>query len=158
MLFRSEEVQEEVFKRHGVLVPKKELEDLAKALEEAGLLLTEKVEARLKEEEEKLKRERPMRLAGLSYPEGEREARAFLEAFRASYPGEEQVGLAPAEEEGGEGQGQGEGEEGGVGFAASEEEDACGKARQEEEPRVHGEEDAQGGEEASRPPEAEPGA
>ena len=72
-----EEVQEEVFKRHGVLVPKKELEDLAKALEEAGLLLTEKVEARLKEEEEKLKRERPMRLAGLSYPEGEREARAF---------------------------------------------------------------------------------
>jgi len=83
-----EEVQEEVFKRHGVLVPKKELEDLAKALEEAGLLLTEKVEARLKEEEEKLKRERPMRLAGLSYPEGEREARAFLEAFRASYPGE----------------------------------------------------------------------
>ena len=68
------------------------------------------------------------------------------------------MGLAPAEEEGGEGQGQGEGEEGGVGFAASEEEDACGKARQEEEPRVHGEEDAQGGEEASRPPEAEPGA
>ncbi|BCZ86814.1 MEMO1 family protein [Thermus thermophilus] len=83
-----EEVQEEVFKRHGVLVPRKELEELAKALEEAGLLLTERVEARLREEEEKLKRERPMRLAGLSYPEGEREARAFLEAFRASYPGE----------------------------------------------------------------------
>ena len=61
-----EEVQEEVFKRHGALVPKKELEDLAKALEEAGLLLTEKVEARQKEEEEKLKRERPMRPPGLS--------------------------------------------------------------------------------------------
>ncbi len=83
-----EEVQEEVFKRHGVLVPRKELEDLAKALEEAGLLLTEEVEARLREEEERLRRERPMRLAGLSYPEGEREARAFLEAFRASHPGE----------------------------------------------------------------------
>lgn len=67
-----EEVQEEVFKRHGVLVPKKELEDLARALEEAGLLLTEKVEARLREEEERLRRERPMRLAGVSYPKGRR--------------------------------------------------------------------------------------
>ncbi len=83
-----EEVQEEVFKAHGVLVPRKELEDLAKALEEAGLLLTEGVAQRLKEEEEKLRRERPMRLAGLSYPKGEKEARAFLEAFRAAYPGE----------------------------------------------------------------------
>ncbi len=83
-----EEVQEEVFKAHGVLVPRKELEELVGALEEAGLLLTEKVEARLKEEEEKLKGERPMRLAGLSYPQGEKEARAFLEAFRAAYPGE----------------------------------------------------------------------
>ncbi|TBH21961.1 AmmeMemoRadiSam system protein B [Thermus thermamylovorans] len=80
-----EEVQEEVFKAHGVLVPKKELEDLLKALEEAGLLLTEEVERRLREEEERLKRERPMRLAGLSYPTGEKEARAFLEAFRASF-------------------------------------------------------------------------
>ncbi len=83
-----EEVREEVFKAHGVIVPLKELEDLAKALEEAGLLLTPQVEARLKEEEEKLKRERPMRLAGLSYPQGEREARAFLDAFRASFFGE----------------------------------------------------------------------
>ena len=83
-----EEVQEEVFKAHGVLVPKKELEELVKALEEAGLLLTEKVMERLREEEAKLKRERPMRLAGLSYPQGEKEARAFLEAFRAAYPGE----------------------------------------------------------------------
>lgn len=83
-----EEVQEEVFKAHGVLVPRQELEDLLKALEEAGLLLTEKVEARLKEEEEKLKGERPMRLAGLSYPKGEKEARAYWEAFRASFPGE----------------------------------------------------------------------
>jgi len=83
-----EEVQEEVFKTHGVLVPRKELEDLAKALEEAGLLLTERVEARLREEEERLKGERPMRLAGLSYPQGEKEARAYLEAFRASFPGE----------------------------------------------------------------------
>ncbi|WP_243090830.1 AmmeMemoRadiSam system protein B [Thermus neutrinimicus] len=82
-----EEVQEEVFKTHGVLVPKKELEELVKALEEAGLLLTEEVERRLKEEEDKLKKERPMRLAGLSYPQGEREARAFLQAFRASFPG-----------------------------------------------------------------------
>jgi len=83
-----EEVREEVFKAHGVIVPLQELEELARALEEAGLLLTEKVEARLKEEEEKLKRERPMRLAGLSYPEREEEARAFLEAFRASFSGE----------------------------------------------------------------------
>ncbi|MCH1928530.1 hypothetical protein L6232_27430, partial [Shewanella sp. C31] len=71
-----EEVQEEVFKRHGVLVPRKELEELAKALEEAGLLLTEEVEARLKEEQAKLKKERPRRLAGRSDPEGEKEARA----------------------------------------------------------------------------------
>jgi len=83
-----EEVQEEVFKAHGVLVPRKELEDLLKALEEAGLLLTEGVERRLKEEEERLRKERPMRLAGLSYPEGEEEARAFWEAFRASFHGE----------------------------------------------------------------------
>jgi Predicted dioxygenase len=83
-----EEVQEEVFKAHGVLVPRKELEELVKALEEAGLLLTERVQERLREEEAKLKRERPMRLAGLSYPQGEKEARAFLEAFRAAYPGE----------------------------------------------------------------------
>ncbi|MFN4072052.1 MAG: AmmeMemoRadiSam system protein B [Thermus sp.] len=82
-----EEVQEEVFKTHGVLVPKQELLDLLKALEEAGLLLTEAVERRLREEEESLRNERPMRLAGLSYPQGEREARAFLEAFRASFPG-----------------------------------------------------------------------
>lgn len=87
-----EEVQEEVFKAHGVLLPKKELEELAKALEEAGLLLTEKVEARLREEEARLTRERPMRLAGLSYPEGEKEARAFLEAFRGSFPGEARGG------------------------------------------------------------------
>ncbi|WP_234554391.1 AmmeMemoRadiSam system protein B [Thermus caliditerrae] len=83
-----EEVQEEVFKAHGVLVPRKELEDLLKALEEAGLLLTEGVERRLKEEEERLRKERPMRLAGLSSPEGEEEARAFWEAFRASFHGE----------------------------------------------------------------------
>ena len=83
-----EEVQEEVFKAHGVLVPRQELEDLLKALEEAGLVLTETVERRLMEEEESLRKERPMRLAGLSYPQGEREARAFLEAFRASFPGE----------------------------------------------------------------------
>ncbi|WP_167764490.1 AmmeMemoRadiSam system protein B [Thermus tengchongensis] len=83
-----EEVQEEVFKAHGILVPRKELEDLLKALEEAGLLLTEGVERRLKEEEERLRKERPMRLAGLSYPEGEEEARAFWEAFRASFHGE----------------------------------------------------------------------
>ncbi|GGN00618.1 MEMO1 family protein [Thermus composti] len=82
------EVQEEVFKAHGVLLPMEELQNLAQALAEAGLLLTEEVEARLREEEEKLKRERPMRLAGLSYPEGEKEARAFLQAFRASYGGE----------------------------------------------------------------------
>ncbi|MCS7219502.1 MAG: AmmeMemoRadiSam system protein B [Thermus sp.] len=82
------EVQEEVFRAHGVLVPMEELEGLARALEEAGLLLTEGVEQRLREEEEKLKRERPMRLAGISYPEGEGEARAFLEAFRASFTGE----------------------------------------------------------------------
>lgn len=82
-----EEVQEEVFKTHGVLVPRKELEDLVQALEEAGLVLTETVERRLREEEESLRKERPMRLAGLSYPQGEREARAFLEAFRASFPG-----------------------------------------------------------------------
>ncbi|ADW21570.1 AmmeMemoRadiSam system protein B [Thermus scotoductus] len=82
-----EEVQEEVFKAHGVLVPRQELEDLLKALEEAGLVLTETVERRLREEEESLRKERPMRLAGLSYPQGEREARAFLEAFRASFPG-----------------------------------------------------------------------
>lgn len=81
-----EEVQEEVFKTHGVLVPKKELEELVKALEEAGLLLTEEVERRLKEEEDRLKKERPMRLSGLSYPAGEKEAKAFLEAFRASFP------------------------------------------------------------------------
>lgn len=82
-----EEVQEEVFKAHGVLVPRKELEELLKALEEAGLLLTEAVERKLREEEAKLQKERPMRLGGLSYPEGEKEARAFLEAFRASFPG-----------------------------------------------------------------------
>ncbi len=87
-----EEVQEEVFKAHGVLLPRKELEELAKALEEAGLLLSERVEARLREEEARLKRERPMRLAGLSYPEGEKEARAFLEAFRGSFPGEAKGG------------------------------------------------------------------
>ncbi|WP_243029474.1 AmmeMemoRadiSam system protein B [Thermus altitudinis] len=83
-----EEVQEEVFKAHGVLVSKKELEELLKALEEAGLLLTAEVERRLKEEEDKLKKERPMRLSGLSYPAGQEEAKAFLEAFRASFPGE----------------------------------------------------------------------
>ncbi|MCH1927280.1 MEMO1 family protein, partial [Shewanella sp. C31] len=52
----------------------------------------EEVEARQKEEEAKRKKERPMRLAGLSYPEGEKEARAFLEAFRASFHGEARGG------------------------------------------------------------------
>ena len=80
-----DEVQEEVFKAHGVLVPKKELEELLKALEEAGLLLSEEVKRRLKEEEDRLRSGRPMRLAGLSYPREEKDARAFLEAFRASY-------------------------------------------------------------------------
>ncbi|MGQ9753492.1 MAG: AmmeMemoRadiSam system protein B [Thermaceae bacterium] len=83
-----EEVQEEVFKAHGVLIPKKELEDLVEALEEAGLVLTEKVEKRLREEEGKLQKERPMRLAGISYPKEEKAARAFLEAFRGSYEGD----------------------------------------------------------------------
>lgn len=83
-----EEVQEEVFKAQGVLIPKEELEGLVQALERAGLLLTEAVEQRLKAEEESLRKERPMRLAGLSYPEGAEEARAFLRAFRASYEGE----------------------------------------------------------------------
>lgn len=83
-----EEVQEEVFKAHGVLVPKKELEELLAALEASGLLLSEEVERRLKEEEARLRSLRPMRLAGLSYPKEEKAARAFLEAFRASYEGE----------------------------------------------------------------------
>ncbi len=83
-----EEVQEEVFKAQGVLIPKEELENLVQALEQAGLLLTEEVERRLKAEEESLLKERPMRLAGLSYPQGPEEARAFLRAFRASYEGE----------------------------------------------------------------------
>ena len=38
------------------------------------------------------------------------------------------MGLAPAEEEGGEGQGQGEGEQRGAGFAARDEADAGGPA------------------------------
>ncbi len=89
-----EEIQEEVFKQHGILVPKKELEDLVSALEESGLLLSEKVEKRLKEEEERLRSRRPMRLAGLSYPKEEKAARAFLDAFRASYEGEAPGALA----------------------------------------------------------------
>ncbi len=83
-----EEVQEEVFKAHGVLIPREELEALVQGLEEAGLLLTEGVEARLRAEEAKLREERPMRLGGLSYPKEEEEARAFLRAFRASYEGQ----------------------------------------------------------------------
>lgn len=82
-----EEVQTELLKQ-GVLLPKEELEGFVKALEGAGLLLTEEVERRLKEAEEELKRERPMRLAGRSYPEEGEAARAFLRAFRASFPGE----------------------------------------------------------------------
>lgn len=82
-----EELQSELLKQ-GVLLPKEELENFLRALEGAGLLLTEGVEARLQEAEAELQRGRPVRLAGVSYPKAPEDARAFIRAFRASYAGE----------------------------------------------------------------------
>jgi hypothetical protein len=79
--FSIEDVQAIILKAAGSLVPSDKLRELAAALDEAGLLMTEKyaalLEARRKSYSEAPAR--PALLAGEGYPDGKEDAVAFLD-------------------------------------------------------------------------------
>ncbi len=82
-----EDVQELLLTQHGSMVPREKLDELLKALEEAGFLETEEVLAEIEARKQALlSRPRPMVLAGASYP-GERQAfEAYLQTTAAFAP------------------------------------------------------------------------
>ncbi len=89
-LFTGEQSLAEIqagLERAGSRVPLEKLEELARALEEAGFLETPEILAKVRAAEEALKKgPKPMKLAGVSYP-GEAEAFSrYFETFLAVAP------------------------------------------------------------------------
>jgi len=82
-----EDVQELLLTQHGSMVPREKLDELLKALEEAGFLETEEVLAEIEARKQALlSQPRPMVLAGVSYP-GERQGfEAYLQTAAAFAP------------------------------------------------------------------------
>ncbi len=80
------EIQAEL-ERAGSRLPLEKLEELARALEEAGFLETPQIQARVRSLEETLKKgPKPMKHAGSSYPADPEAFRPYFETFLAVAP------------------------------------------------------------------------
>ncbi len=82
-----EDIQAEILKGSGSVIPKEKLEELQSALEKAGFLETEEISKKIAEAERAfLSKPRPMALAGASYPETKEGFEAFLNGMLAFAP------------------------------------------------------------------------